>query len=162
PASRLSPIRDSDSGRCYAAVTAWFARDVAKRIISHRSGWVSDENPLSPHQDGNCCAPSRTCGSCGCRCRAPVHCWAAVGSAPTAAAVLDAVRDAARNVDAPNVLCELIDAAFDDCDQDRTLAAPLTDALLDIRNSSRVGKPRPPSDPVRSDQSSSSTNRWMI
>jgi len=61
----------------------------------------------------------------------------------TAAAVLDAVRDAARNVDTPNVLYELIDAAFDDCDQDRTLAAPLTDALLDIRNCSRVGRPRP-------------------
>lgn len=59
-----------------------------------------------------------------------------------AVAVLDAVRDAVRNLDAPQHLYELIDAAFDDCDQDRTLAAPLTDALLDIRNSSRVRKAR--------------------
>jgi hypothetical protein len=55
----------------------------------------------------------------------------------TAVAVLEAVRDAARTVDAPQRLYEFIDVALDDCDQDRTLAAPLTDALLDIRNSSR-------------------------
>src|SRR5262249_44539546 len=105
--------------------------------------WVSVENPLSPHLDGNCPAGSRRSSSCGCRCRTPVHRWPAVGSAPTAVGVLEAVRDAARNLDAPQPLYELIDAAFDDCDQDRTRAAPLTDALLDIRNSSRVRKPRP-------------------
>jgi len=58
----------------------------------------------------------------------------------TAVAVLEAVRDAARKVDAPQRLYESIDVAFDECDQDRTLAAPLTDALLDIRNSSRVAR----------------------
>jgi hypothetical protein len=56
----------------------------------------------------------------------------------TAVAVLESVRDAARNVDAPERLYELIDATLDGCDQDRTLSAPLTDALLDIRNSARV------------------------
>jgi hypothetical protein len=55
----------------------------------------------------------------------------------TAVAVLEAVRDAASNVDAPQ-RCTLIDVQLDDCDQDRTLAAPLTDALLDIRNSARA------------------------
>jgi hypothetical protein len=55
----------------------------------------------------------------------------------TAVAVLEAVRDAARKVDTPQRLYEFIDVALDDCHQDRTLAAPLTDALLDIRNSSR-------------------------
>ena len=58
----------------------------------------------------------------------------------TVVAVLEAIRDAARDLDAPQRLYDLIDAAFDDCDQDRTLAAPLTDTLLDIRNSSRIGK----------------------
>jgi hypothetical protein len=64
----------------------------------------------------------------------------------TAVALLEAVRDAARNVDAPQRLYEFIDVALDDCDRDRTQAAPLTDALLDIRNSSRVG--RKPSRPL--------------
>ena len=58
----------------------------------------------------------------------------------TAVAVLEAVRDAAREVDAPQSLYDSIDVALDDCDQDRTLTAPLTDALLDIRNSSRVAR----------------------
>ena len=39
---------------------------------------------------------------------------------------------------------EFIDVALHDCDQDRTLAAPLTDALLDIRNSSRVARKSSP------------------
>jgi hypothetical protein len=55
----------------------------------------------------------------------------------TAVALLEAVRDAARNVDAPQRLYDFIDVALDDGDQDRTLVAPLTDALLDIRNSAR-------------------------
>jgi hypothetical protein len=58
----------------------------------------------------------------------------------TAVAVLETVRDAARTVEAPQRVYEFIDVALDDCDQDRTLAAPLTDALLDIRNSSRVAR----------------------
>jgi hypothetical protein len=58
----------------------------------------------------------------------------------TAVAVLEAVRDAVRDLDAPQPLYELIDAAFDDCDHEWILVAPLTDALLDARNNSRVGK----------------------
>jgi hypothetical protein len=53
----------------------------------------------------------------------------------TAAALLEAVRDAARNMSAPQALYELIDVALDSCNQDRNRAALLTDALLDIRNS---------------------------
>jgi hypothetical protein len=54
----------------------------------------------------------------------------------TAIALLETVRDVARDVDAPEHLHDLIDAAVEECD-DPTLAAPLTDALLDIRNSCR-------------------------
>jgi hypothetical protein len=56
----------------------------------------------------------------------------------TAVAVLEAVRDAARGAGAPQRLYELVDVALEGCDQDRTQAAPLTDALLDIRNSCGV------------------------
>jgi hypothetical protein len=55
----------------------------------------------------------------------------------TAVALLEAVRDAARDAGAPQRLYEIVDVALDGCDQDRTPATPLTDALLDIRNSSR-------------------------
>jgi hypothetical protein len=54
-----------------------------------------------------------------------------------AIALLETVRDVTRDVDAPEHLHELIDAAIEDCDEDPILAAPLTDALLDIRNRSR-------------------------
>jgi hypothetical protein len=57
----------------------------------------------------------------------------------TAVALLEAVRDVARDAGAPQRLYELVDAGLDGCDQDRTLATPLTDALLDIRNSCHVG-----------------------
>jgi hypothetical protein len=55
----------------------------------------------------------------------------------TAVALLETVRDVARDVDAPEHLHELIDAAVEECDEDPILAAPLTDALLDIRNISQ-------------------------
>jgi hypothetical protein len=56
---------------------------------------------------------------------------------PTAIALLETVRDVARDAEAPEYLHELIDAAVEECDEDPILAAPLTDALLDIRNSCR-------------------------
>jgi hypothetical protein len=55
----------------------------------------------------------------------------------TASALLQTVRGVARDVDAPERLRELIDGAVEECDEDPILADPLTDALLDIRNSSR-------------------------
>lgn len=54
-----------------------------------------------------------------------------------AEALLETVRDAAREVGAP----ELVDAAIDrmpDEGEDRVLAVQLTDLLLDIRNASRL------------------------
>jgi hypothetical protein len=54
-----------------------------------------------------------------------------------AIALLETVRDVARDVEAPEHLRELIGAAVEECDEDAILAAPLTDALLDIRNSCR-------------------------
>jgi hypothetical protein len=65
----------------------------------------------------------------------------------TAVALLEGIRDAARNLDAPQRLDKLIDLAVADCDHDRILSAPLTDLLLDIRNSSR--DPRTPARPLR-------------
>jgi|SRR5262245_3543740 len=62
----------------------------------------------------------------------------------TAVAVLETVRDAAHTVETPQRLYEFIDVALDDCDQDRTLTAPLTDTLLDIRNSSRDARKSSP------------------
>jgi hypothetical protein len=55
----------------------------------------------------------------------------------TAIALFETVRDVARDVEAPEYLHALIDAAVEECDEDPILATPLTDALLDIRNSSR-------------------------
>jgi hypothetical protein len=56
---------------------------------------------------------------------------------PTAIALLETVRDVARDVEAAQHLNKLIDAAVEECDEDPILIAPLTDALLDIRNISR-------------------------
>jgi len=53
-----------------------------------------------------------------------------------AIALLETVRDAARDIDAPE-LHVLIDAALAACAQDSILAAWLTDQLLDIRNVTR-------------------------
>jgi hypothetical protein len=55
----------------------------------------------------------------------------------TAIALLETVRDTARDVDAPEHLHELIDETVEECDEDPIPAGPLTDALLDIRNSGR-------------------------
>ena len=65
----------------------------------------------------------------------------------TAVALLEEIRDAARNLDDPQRLDQLIDLAVADCDHERILSAPLTDLLLDLRNSSR--DPRTPARPVR-------------
>ena len=54
-----------------------------------------------------------------------------------AIALFETVRDVARDVDAPEQLRELIDGAVEECDEASILAAALTDALLDIRNSSQ-------------------------
>jgi hypothetical protein len=58
-------------------------------------------------------------------------------SRQTAIALLETVRDVTRDLDAPEHLHEPIDAAVEKCVDDQVLAAPLTDALLDIRNISR-------------------------
>jgi hypothetical protein len=55
----------------------------------------------------------------------------------TAIALLESVRDIARDADAPEQLDELIDTAVEECDEDPIPAGPLTDALLDIRNGCR-------------------------
>lgn len=65
----------------------------------------------------------------------------------TAVALLEEIRDAAPNLDAPQRLDQLIDHAVADCDHERILSARLTDLLLDIRNSSR--DPRTPARPLR-------------
>jgi hypothetical protein len=65
----------------------------------------------------------------------------------TAVALLEGIRDAARNVEVSECLDELIDLAVAGCDHDRILSAPLTDVLLDLRNSSR--DPRTPAHPLR-------------
>jgi hypothetical protein len=52
-------------------------------------------------------------------------------------ALLESVRDEARDVDAPEHLREVIEATLADCDSDRISAAALVDVLLDIRNGSR-------------------------
>jgi hypothetical protein len=70
----------------------------------------------------------------------------------TAVAVLEAVRDAARDLDAPLPVYELIDAAFDDCDHEWILVGPLTDAystlatapVLASRHLDNSGEPGPP------------------
>jgi hypothetical protein len=51
--------------------------------------------------------------------------------------LLETVRDVVRGADAPEHLNKLIDAAVEEYDEDPILAGPLTDALLDIRNSCR-------------------------
>lgn len=51
-----------------------------------------------------------------------------------ALALLETIRDVASEVDAPDELDALIDAAVEQCDQDRVLAATLVDTLLDMRN----------------------------
>jgi hypothetical protein len=55
----------------------------------------------------------------------------------TAIALLETVRDVARDLDPPEQLHGPIDAAVEKCVDDQVLAAPLTDALLDIRNGYR-------------------------
>lgn len=65
----------------------------------------------------------------------------------TAIVLLDEIRDAARNLDAPQRLDKMIDLAVADGDHERILSAPLADLLLDIRNSSR--DPRTPARPLR-------------
>lgn len=52
----------------------------------------------------------------------------------TAVALLETVRDAARDADTSEHLEALIDFALEQCDSDPILAGTLTDALLDIRN----------------------------
>jgi len=64
----------------------------------------------------------------------------------TAIVLLEEIRDAARNVEDPQRLDKLMDLAVADCDHERILSAPLTDLLLDIRNSSR--DPRTPARPL--------------
>ena len=55
----------------------------------------------------------------------------------TVVTLLETVRDAARDFEASEHLDELVDAAVEEFDEDPIPAGPLTDALLDIRNSCR-------------------------
>ena len=55
----------------------------------------------------------------------------------TAIALLESVRDVANDGDAAEHLHGIVDDTLANCDSDRVLAAPLTDALLDFRNACR-------------------------